>query len=444
MYVNFYGCSAYPSVFYTDDPSVGVTQHTGAVMLCTHPTPAPLLTMLYFMSYVTITAFCIVPLFIGAVSISMADCVVEMKEEQKRMHRIRCMEKLDEQVKLLENPSRINNKTKKAIKLVELAFRGENIAVDMRKLRGRPGSTLFRLYKDFAAYCADLVESNAFQSVATGVILCAGLVVGMQTDRGMLVAFGYQLNLANNVIQYCFTIEMALKIISEGEHPYMYFNSGWNCFDAVVVIGSWMPSAGNMIIILRLLRLFRVLKLMRAFPQLQVIITGASKGLSAGMYILAIVGLVYYFFAILGQLLFASNDPGVFGQIHIAMIVLFDIATLDNWTSYFYPEIYGCATQPPLLQFNTAQCNHPNPQFWIGVIYFVIFTIFGSYVLLSLFVGSIGMAMDEANEEEAENVRILKHVAAIKDTLNLQKWIFLFYGGKWTRTTLGILTSVNF
>ena len=58
--------------------------------------------------------------------------------------------------------------------------------------------------------------------------------------------------------------------------PFNYFNDSWNVFDFVIVVGSYIPGAGNSVTMLRLLRLLRVLKLVKRLPQLAVIINALS------------------------------------------------------------------------------------------------------------------------------------------------------------------------
>ena len=58
-----------------------------------------------------------------------------------------------------------------------------------------------------------------------------------------------------------------------------------------------------------MLRLARVLKLVRALPQLQIIVQALFDGLSSIFYILLLLLLLFYFYAIFGMLLFRRNDP---------------------------------------------------------------------------------------------------------------------------------------
>ena len=102
------------------------------------------------------------------------------------------------------------------------------------------------------------------------------------------------LDILDIIIQYIFLGEIVVKMIGEEYRPLRYFNDSWNCFDFIVVAGSFMPFGGSLVTILRLLRLLRVLKLLRALPQLQVIVAALLKGLSALAFISVILGLTKF------------------------------------------------------------------------------------------------------------------------------------------------------
>lgn len=416
--VNYHGCEDYNGGFYTMDPELGGNK-VGDLMIC-DPVPQPVVTSIYFISYVTLTAFCIIPLFIGAVSISMTDCVADMENEKKSEDRRLCLERLHTVDEIMKNPRLMTRKKKRAMELVGLAFRGEPIS----ELNvARDSSVRYRLhakYRELGALCAFFIERPRVQRLITLAIVTGGVVVGLQTDHAFDSAHHDTLIMLNRLILYVFTAEVVLKMVAEVEYPYMYFGDNWNIFDFVVVAGSYMPQAGSSVILLRLMRLMRVLKLMRQFPHLQVIIDGATDGLSAAFYISVIIGIIYYFFAVLANVLFADNDPASWGELHIGIIILFQIATQDNWTPYFYTIIFGCEAQPSPTMFDQdLQCQHNNPQFFLGTIYFTVFTIFGSYVLLALFVGSIGNAMDAAHDRQKSINRVKKRVKILKDALGL-------------------------
>ena len=48
-------------------------------------------------------------------------------------------------------------------------------------------------------------------------------------------------------------------------------------------------------------------------------------------YILMLMGLVFYIYAVCGMILFKENDPWHFQSLHISMLTLFRVATLEDW-----------------------------------------------------------------------------------------------------------------
>ena len=93
---------------------------------------------------------------------------------------------------------------------------------------------------------------------------------------------------------------------------------------------------------LRLARLARLLKLVNKIPQLKLIISGLVGGLRAILYIMLLLVMVFYFYAILGMTCFMKNDPWHWGHFGYAMETLFRMATMEDWTEIMYINYYGC------------------------------------------------------------------------------------------------------
>ena len=59
-------------------------------------------------------------------------------------------------------------------------------------------------------------------------------------------------------------------------------------------------------------------------------------------FIGVILFLVFYIFAIVGIIFFRDNDPWHFGNLQMAMLTLFRVATLEDWSDVLYTNIFGC------------------------------------------------------------------------------------------------------
>ena len=131
-----------------------------------------------------------------------------------------------------------------------------------------------------------------------------------------------------------FSAEITLKIMAEGMDPIRYFigtSWHWNCFDFTIVLFSmpFLPFGGGQVAFLRLIRLMRLAKVFRRVPQLRMIMTGLIGGLKSIVYIVILLLLVFYLYAIAGIFFFRGNDPWHFRSIAISLTSLFRLATLS-------------------------------------------------------------------------------------------------------------------
>jgi voltage-gated sodium channel len=208
----------------------------------------------------------------------------------------------------------------------------------------------------------------------------------------------------------------------------------------------WLPGGaiGN-VAFLRLLRLMRLLKLVGKVKQLQVIVQGLAKGLGSVVYIVILMILVFYLYAVLGVQCFRKNDPFHFGGLGIAMVSLFRAATKENWTHLLVINEFGCDStyfgangnyygldggsptlalghrnvwyQTKFGSFPLNVCWHPKPQPMLASVFFVSFALIAGFVMLSLFVGAVcggmGDALDDFKaKEEIEKLALNKRTEA--------------------------------
>ena len=270
-------------------------------------------------------------------------------------------------------------------------------------------------YQRLAEKASALANHPTFVNFITIIIILAGVLVGMQTFEEF--EDDATLNVIDAIVLGIFTFEVILKFVAEEFAPWNYFKSAWNTFDFVVVAGSFMPAAGSLVTMLRLLRLLRVLKLLKSLPQLAIIVNALIMGLSSIGFIGVILMMVFYLFAILGMILFKENDPWHFGTLHSSILTLFRCSTLEDWTDVMYINIYGCKNygymdDDEMIGMCKNITEYPGKGA-IAAIYFIIFTLLGALVLLTLFIGVICTAMEEAQEaqdvEKALDMRIMEY-----------------------------------
>ena len=99
-----------------------------------------------------------------------------------------------------------------------------------------------------------------------------------------------------------------------------------------------------------------------------------------------LLALLFYIYAVAGIHLFGAHDPKNFGSLPAAFLSLFRLVTLDNWADLFNVQL------PHVPGIKVA-------------IYFVTFIVFGTMIILNLFIGIIMNSMSEMHAEIAEHDR---------------------------------------
>lgn len=230
------------------------------------------------------------------------------------------------------------------------------------------------------------VASKGFHHFIVAVIVVAGVVAGIETNPAIMEQHGSLLHGLDRIILGIFMIEALLKIAAHGRQPWRYFADGWNVFDFLIIIICLLPVGGPFAAVLRLARALRLLRLVSALPQLQLLVGALLKSLSAMGYVSLLLGLLFYIYAVAGIHLFGKTDPANFGSLGSALLTLFRIVTLDNWGDIF------------LIQMNQV------PAIKVAI-YFVTFIVFGTMIILNLFIGIIMNSMSEMHAEIADRER---------------------------------------
>lgn len=230
-------------------------------------------------------------------------------------------------------------------------------------------------------WCHQLVESKAFQSTIIGLILLASALVGVETYGGFAREHHRLLQWLEWFVIGAFALEVVLKLIACGSKPWKYFQDPWNIFDFSIVVVCFLPFGGSYAAILRLVRIARVLRLVTALPKLRVIVGALIKSVPAMGYIAMLMGLHFYVYAVLGTTAFRAVDPANFGSLHITMLTLFKVVTLENWSSLMQPSMNaGFSTLAPL--------------------YFITFILMGTMLMLNLVIGVVINSMEEVRQED--------------------------------------------
>ena len=255
-----------------------------------------------------------------------------------------------------------------------------------------------------------LVDSKAFQHTVLGVITAAAVLVGLETSREMVARYGDLLHRLDQLVLLFFIVEAVLKMARHGRHWYRYFGDRWNVFDFLIVVACLLPAGGQYAAVLRLARVLRALRLVTAVPKLQLLVNSLLKSVTSLGYVGLLLAVLFYVYAVLGVYLFRGNDPVHFQDLSTALLTLFRVVTLEDWTDVMYIQMYGSEAYPNYADFAQAHLREASRAMPVlGAAFFVSFVMLGTMIMLNLFIGVIINSMSEAQaDRESEERR--KHL----------------------------------
>ncbi len=232
------------------------------------------------------------------------------------------------------------------------------------------------------AHLKKIDASNIFQGAVISVILLSALLIGARTHNLSPAAVSV-LAILDIAVTVFFVVELSIRFLAY-KNKKRFFHSGWNIFDTIIVVGSLIPTGGTGILLARLLRIFRVLRLVSMVPELRLLINALIKAIPRMGYIALLMFVIFYIYAAIGSMLFADINEFLWGDVSISMLTLFRIATFEDWTDVMYETM----TVYPLS--------------WI---FYLTFIFLAAFIFLNMMVGTI---LDVMNEEH-ESARAISH-----------------------------------
>jgi voltage-gated sodium channel len=225
---------------------------------------------------------------------------------------------------------------------------------------------------------------KVFETIVITVILVSALAVGAKTYS--LPQWIYTpLGILDTLITLFFVVELILRMIVEKRFV-DFFKKGWNIFDFIIVVGSLIPLEDSEFVLLgRLLRIFRVLRLVSFVPELRMIVNALLKAIPRIGYVVLLMFVIFYIYGAFGSIFFGKIDPILWENIAISMLTLFRVVTFEDWTDVMYAtmKVY--------------------PLSWI---YYLSFIFMSSFVFLNMMVGIVidvfGKEHEEYNREHNE------------------------------------------
>jgi len=225
-------------------------------------------------------------------------------------------------------------------------------------------------------------SSPLFQWSIIAVIIISALLIGAKTHDLPPQALKILIFL-DSAITVFFVIELSIRFMAFPNKK-AFFKSGWNIFDTLIVIGSLIPTGGSGVLLARLLRVFRVLRLVSMVPELRLLINALIKAIPRMGYIALLMFVIFYIYAAMGSMVFHNINETLWGDVSISMLTLFRVATFEDWTDVMYETM----------------AVHP-----LSWIYYLTFIFLTAFIFLNMMVGTILEVMSE----EHENFRAEQH-----------------------------------
>ncbi|MFO7551211.1 MAG: ion transporter [Haliea sp.] len=224
-------------------------------------------------------------------------------------------------------------------------------------------------------------SSRLFQGAVIAIIILSALTIGAKTYE-LSPWVERTLGVLDTAITVFFLLEILFRFVA-CPHKRRFFLDGWNIFDTIVVIGSLIPLDNSEAVLLgRLLRVFRVLRLVSVVPELRFLINSLLKAIPRMGYIALLMFIIFYIYAAIGSMFFADIDEYLWGDVAVAMLTLFRVATFEDWTDVMYATMESY------------------PLSWV---YYLTFIFLTAFIFLNMMVGAILEVMtSEQNAREAQ------------------------------------------
>jgi voltage-gated sodium channel len=180
-----------------------------------------------------------------------------------------------------------------------------------------------------------LRSNKLFETFVILVIVISALMIGAKTYP---IASGTAkvLRILDLGITLFFLTEIIIRMVAE-KNLKRFFSKGWNIFDFLIVTASLIPVDDSEAALLgRLLRVFRVLRLISIIPELRILMNAFVTAIPRMGYVSLLMFIIFYIYAAMGSMFFSEINKELWGNITIAMLTLFRIATFEDWTDVMY------------------------------------------------------------------------------------------------------------
>ncbi len=223
-------------------------------------------------------------------------------------------------------------------------------------------------------------NNAVFEWTAVTVIIASALLLGAKTFE-ISPQTTQLLTWLDWGITVFFVLEISVRFMA-CENKRRFFADPWNVFDTIIVTVSLLPtSAGDQALVARLIRVFRVLRMVSIIPELRVLLNSLIKALPQLGYVILLMFIIFYIYAAVGTTLFEQINPTLWGDIAVSLLTLFRVMTFEDWTDVMYETM----TVYPLS--------------WA---YYLSFIFFTAFAFLNMVIGIVVNVLDQEQAKAYE------------------------------------------
>jgi voltage-gated sodium channel len=226
-----------------------------------------------------------------------------------------------------------------------------------------------------------LLRSNKmFELFVISVIILSALVIGVKTYPlpKPLLQF---IEVMDWVVTLVFLVEIVIRFMGEPEKK-RFFHNAWNVFDTLIGVVSLIPiENSDMALIGRLVRIFRVLRMVSIIPELRMLLNSLLKALPQLGYVMLMMFIIFYIYAAIGSTFFAEINQELWGDIALSLLTLFRVMTFEDWTDVMYETM---AVYPLSWSF------------------YITFIFFTAFAFLNMIIGIVVNVLEEEHQIQAK------------------------------------------
>jgi hypothetical protein len=266
----------------------------------------------------------------------------------------------------------------------------------------------------------DFCMNSVFENTIMFFIGANTVAMAVNYD-GMPGSLSDALKNLNYFFAFVFNMEMIFKLIAL---EWQYFDSAWNQFDCLVVIGTDLGFVMNALgtggsfssatTVIRAFRIMRIIRLVRSQKSIKIILDTLLIILPQIRNFITLMFLLLFIFAALGMNQFGGvaetdflNEKDNFKDLGNALLYLFRASTGEDWNKIMHDltlEADGSGNCITDQDYETYRRNEKVPRACgsqFSIIYFFIFTILIAWLIINLAVAAVIEGLEQSETQNS-------------------------------------------